>query len=84
MIQLSTSLVDEMLELKVFDDAPACSEMMINNQNEVILVMIFATGSTNPGLYFRGQVASMHRLSQLEFHDRKNNKYINKVSKQCL
>lgn len=65
-IRLSASVVDKMLELKVFDDGPGYPEMMINNQNEVILGINSATGSTGLGLYFAGQVVSMHHRNDLQ------------------
>ena len=65
-IQLKASIVDEMLELIISDDGSGYPDIMLANQDEVILGINQSTGSTGLGLYFAGQVASMHRHDGLK------------------
>ena len=60
-ITLSAKVTDDMLLININDDGPGFPEMMLNTQNDVILGINQNTGSTGLGLYFAGQVASMHR-----------------------
>jgi len=63
-IHLDASIVDDMLEIKISDDGPGYPDLMLVNQNEVILGINQNTGSTGLGLYFAGQVASMHQRNE--------------------
>lgn len=65
-IHLEASIVDAMLEIRIMDDGPGYPEAMLNNQNDVILGINQSTGSTGLGLYFAGQVASMHNRNNIE------------------
>ncbi|MCP4414476.1 MAG: HAMP domain-containing histidine kinase [Gammaproteobacteria bacterium] len=60
-IHLNAVIVADMLELKVSDDGNGYPKKMIEQQNDVILGINQSTGSTGLGLYFAGQVASMHK-----------------------
>ena len=59
-IELTACIKDDMLEMTISDDGPGYPELIITNQNDVILGINQSTGSTGLGLYFSGQVASMH------------------------
>jgi len=61
LITLKATNVEKMLELTISDDGPGYPEKMIKQQNEVILGVNQSTGSTGLGLFFAGQVASMHK-----------------------
>jgi K+-sensing histidine kinase KdpD len=60
-IALSASIIDDMLDIAISDDGPGYPELMITNQHDIILGINQSTGSTGLGLYFSGQVASMHQ-----------------------
>ncbi len=60
-IRLSASVIDKMLVLNISDDGDGYPEIMLEQQNDVILGINQSTGSTGLGLYFAGQVASMHK-----------------------
>lgn len=59
-IVLTANIKDDMLDIAISDDGPGYPELMITSQNDVILGINQSTGSTGLGLYFAGQVASMH------------------------
>jgi K+-sensing histidine kinase KdpD len=60
LITLSATIIDGMLDIAISDNGPGFPEIMISNQNDVILGINQSTGSTGLGIYFAGQVASMH------------------------
>ncbi|PCJ50513.1 MAG: hypothetical protein COA74_01665 [Gammaproteobacteria bacterium] len=60
-ILVTATIIDDMLEITIEDDGPGYPEVMIASQNDVILGINQSTGSTGLGLYFAGQVASMHK-----------------------
>jgi K+-sensing histidine kinase KdpD len=59
-IALKASIKDDMLDIAISDDGTGYPVLMITNQKDVILGINQSTGSTGLGLYFAGQVASMH------------------------
>ena len=65
-IQLKAVIVGKLLEITISDDGPGYPEMMLESQNDVILGINQTTGSTGLGLYFAGQVASMHKSGDLK------------------
>ena len=52
-----------MFELQISDDGDGYPDFMLENQNDVILGINKNTGSTGLGIYFAGQVASMHQCN---------------------
>ncbi len=64
LINLNAVIVRQMLELTISDDGPGYPNKMLEHQNEVILGINHTTGSTGLGLYFAGQVASMHKRGE--------------------
>ena len=65
-IRMTASVIDKMLVLSIFDDGKGYPEIMLEQQNDVILGINQSTGSTGLGLYFAGQVASMHENGDLK------------------
>ena len=55
-----------MLVLNISDDGEGYPKIMLEQQNDVILGINQSTGSTGLGLYFAGQVASMHKSGNIK------------------
>jgi len=64
-IKLDAGIVSDMLELNISDDGRGYPKKMLDQQNEILLGINQNTGSTGLGLYFAGQVASMHTQGKL-------------------
>ena len=66
LIRLTASVINKMLVLNISDDGEGYPEIMLEQQNDVILGINQSTGSTGLGLYFAGQVASMHKSGSIK------------------
>jgi signal transduction histidine kinase len=52
------------LVIEVFDDGPGFPKKMLEDVSNQSRGIDFASGSTNLGLYFAGEVAHMHRRGE--------------------
>ena len=65
-IVLKAQIDNGMLQISVEDDGPGYPEVMLNEQQDIILGVNQSTGSTGLGLYFAGQIATIHNRDQLQ------------------